>query len=247
MDTTVSQRRNRSRNPKNQPLPPPPAPQSGRLKTTGKRSATIWKTANANGLVAVVAVIVAVFAYINQATATTATIRAGQASAASVQRHDAEQVTYYPETVPGGKNPQLVIRNASSGLISNVFLLFPVPAVKTAHGYRVSTTLKLTTGFSGDQMGIVFAYGGKQGFIYYSLPDIPPCTVETTRTFETFKDSSIGTASLNGSLLDFTDPNGLGWQRYGSYGKLVRMPHIKPRSEFSWSPFVRFKPATDCS
>jgi hypothetical protein len=141
------------------------------------------------------------------------------AAAAATVRHDASQVTYWIQGAPNSSTPQLVIDNKSGGPIRGLTLQFPQ---------------------SGQS-------GGWEAFSYYSLPDIPPCSMETTSPTREFISPPIGQTALNGSILDFTDQNGNSWALKGGYGQLIALAGYKQQVGFSWGSGTTFKPAQDCS
>jgi hypothetical protein len=158
-------------------------------------------------------------AYFDQRSANEAQLQVDRAAANAAVRHYASQVTYWLEGVPHSTTPDLVISNRSSGPIRGLMLKFPQPV----QGCSKHCQWK--------------------AYDWYTLPDIPPCSMATTTTFTAFKAPAVGSASLNGSILDFTDQNGNDWALLGGYGKLVRMTRYKQPVGFSWSGAVKFKPA----
>jgi hypothetical protein len=114
----------------------------------------------------------------------------------------------------------LVIDNRSGGPIRGLTLKFPQPV----HGCSANCQWEAA-------------------FDYYTLADIPPCSMETTTTFRDFSSPAIGPAALNGSILDFTDQNGKSWALIGGVGKLIELTGYKQPAGVSWGSGVTFKPS----
>ena len=180
----------------------------------------------------------------NQAAANEAQIRAGQSAAANAVRHDAEQVHYWLQGTANSSIPQLVIANRSNGPIRDITVFLPQPV----HNHSLGTTMFLSRSlaFVGSKAGIEITADGK-GYYYYTLPDIPPCSVEATRAFTVFRHPSAGQTALNGSVLEFTDPNGNAWELDQGDDKLIRLTGYKPPAGFSWSGSAKFQRAAGCS
>jgi hypothetical protein len=146
-----------------------------------------------------------------------------EATSAATVRHDASQVSYWLQGAPHSNTPDLVIDNRSGGPIRGITLKFPQPV----------------QGCSANCQW--------ESFDYYTLTDIPPCSMETTTPTRVFISPAIGQAALNGSILDFTDQNGNSWALMGGAGKLVQLTGYKQPTGFSWGSGVTYKPAQDCS
>jgi hypothetical protein len=118
-----------------------------------------------------------------------------------------------------------VIDNRSGGPIRGLTLKFPQPV----HGCSANCQWEAA-------------------FDYYTLADIPPCSMETTTTFRDFSSPAIGPAALNGSILDVTDQNGKSWALIGGVGKLIELTGYKQSAGVSWvaaSRSSRLKTAPD--
>lgn len=205
--------------------------------------AAIWKAIDANRITAgatAAGVVVAAVAGIVIPILTNSDHRSKNSG---VVRHDAEQVTYWLAGVPRSDLPQLDIQNASDGPIRNITIFMPEPM----HNGRIGVLTHLPQGFEGEKVGIEVTGGGKHGYFYYSLPDIPPCRVEKTTAFTMFSHPSAGVTALNGSIIEFTDLNGNSWARYEADSKLVPLTGYKAPAGFSWSGSTTFSPATGCS
>lgn len=187
-----------------------------------QRSSAAWKAIKSN-LVASISIVIAAASAAFTGLTYLDQHAADQAAASAAERHDAEQVSYWLQGVAHSTTPQLVIENRSGGPIRDLYLKFPQPVQGCS------------------------ANCNWEAFDYVSLADIPPCSIEATTVFTVFKSPEIGSAAWNGSILDFTDPNGNAWALYGGYGQLVGLPSYKPPPGFTWNPSVTFTPAQACS
>jgi hypothetical protein len=207
-----------------------------------KRAAKIGKNVGRQ-YVGLLAVLIALLAFVNQRSTNEAQLQVYQANAAAARSHDASLVTYWLQgNGPYSSKPQVVVDNGSSGLITNVNLFLPVPAQRSAQGCSVGAGLRAV----GEQDGVTMMPGCK-GFVYYRLRDIPPCTVTTTPVLHAVVSPAITSTELGNSVLFFTDAKDNSWDRYGGRQKLVAVPGYKGSSGFDWVGPVSSKPAPGCS
>ena len=172
---------------------------------------------------------ISILTYVNQRATNNAAVQADRsaiqadnAAAAAAVRKDAEQVTYWLQ----GSTPQMMIQNSSDGPIRDITIFLP----ESEHG-KASALIHLPPGFQGAQVGIELT--GKGSYLYYTLPDIPPCRIEATTAFTMlFKSPKVGPAALNGTILEFTDPELTGY---------------KAPTGFSYGKSPAFTPASGCS
>lgn len=82
------------------------------------------------------------------------------------------------------------------------------------------------------------------GSMFVGLPDIPPCSIETTGVMK-LTYPKITPQALKGSVLTFTDATGNRWRLTGS-GHLLE--HAAPTpGESGWTPSANVQRANDCS
>jgi hypothetical protein len=206
-----------------------------------KRAAKIGKNVGRQ-YVGLLAVLIALLAFVNQRSTNEAQLQVDQANAAAARSHDASLVTYWLQgNGPYSSKPQVVVENGSSGLITNVNLFLPVPTQRSAQGCTVGAGLRAI----GEQDGVIMMPGCK-GFVYYRLRDIPPCTVTTTTVLDAIVSPAITSTELGNSALFFTDAKGNSWDRYGGRQRLVAVPGYKESSGFDWVGPVATKPAPGC-
>jgi hypothetical protein len=149
--------------------------------------------------------------------------QAYEANDAATVQHYASQVSYWLQGVPNSSIPDLVIDNRSGGPIRGLTLKFPQPVKGCSKNCQW------------------------EAFDYFTLADIPPCSMLTTTSARDFSSPSIGPMALNGSILDFTDQNGVSWALKGGYGQLSELTGYKQPAGFRWGSSVTYKPAQDCS
>jgi YD repeat-containing protein len=237
----ASRNRNRGAPGGRRPDPPPEPPKHPRLAVTGKAAKD-----TAPYVVSVLALVVSILTYVNQRATNNAAIQADKSaiqadntSAAAAVRKDAEQVTYWLQ----GSTPQMMIQNSSDGPIRDITIF--LPESESEHG-KASALIHLPPGFQGAQVGIELT--GKGSYLRYTLPDISPCRIETTTAFTMlFKSPKVGAAALNGTILEFTDPDGKSWERYDGDGRLIELTRYKAPTGFSYGNSPAFTPASGCS
>lgn len=116
-----------------------------------------------------------------QAQANNAQIRTEDAAAYAALSRDARQVSYW---VLGS---QMMIQNSSGGLIRDITLFLPKP---TKPG-TAAAQLALPKGFPGAQFGVQLV--GRTPYLYYAVPEIPPCRIESTTAYASvFKAPKVG-------------------------------------------------------
>ena len=224
-------------------------------RKTQSRSAKVWRAASANPLVVAVAaaVVSAVISVpttllianqLDQGSANAATVQAQQDAAAAALSHDAELVGFGLATAPHSGSPQIVIENRSSGWIRNMTLVIPVPVRKTTEADgSVTFSIPNFGTYSGGGNGFQGVDMTAKGATFREpLLDIGPCQLAVTTALRSFP--ALDPATLAKSELDFTDPNGHAWTRFGS-GKLVR--NIKNEGPSVWSPYAILEPLPGCS
>jgi hypothetical protein len=157
---------------------------------------------------------------------------------------EAELVDFGLGTAPHSSSPQIVIENRSSGWIRNITLTIPVPTRETPNSDgNVTISIPNFGVYSGGGDGGQGITGTPNGIIFREpLPDIGPCQLAVTTALRSFP--SINPATLAKSELDFTDPNGNAWTRFGS-GKLVR--NASYEGPGAWSPYAVLEPLPGCS
>jgi hypothetical protein len=202
-------------------------------------------------LVAVVTLIITVFAtlwtdnHLHQAAANEATVQAENDQAAAALSQDAELVNFGLGSAPHSSSPQIVIENRSSGWIRNITLVIPAPVRESSNSDgSVSISIPNFTIYSGGvDNGSEGVLGTPSGVTFREpLLDIGPCQLAVTTALRSFP--SIDPATLAKSELEFTDPNGNAWTRFGS-GKLVRDASYKGPG--AWSPYTVLEPLPGCS
>jgi hypothetical protein len=210
-----------------------------------------WKAASANPLlVAVVTVVITIFAtlwtnnHLHQGAANEATVQAEQDAAATALSQDAELVDFGLGSAPHTSSPQIVIENRSSGWIRNLTLVIPVPEQKTTEpDGSVSISFPNFAVYSGGSTGFQGIWGSASAATFREpLPDIGPCELAVTTALRSFP--AIDPATLASSELQFTDPNGNAWTRFGS-GKLVKNASFEGPG--TWSPYATLEPLPGCS
>jgi hypothetical protein len=182
--------------------------------------------------------------YLHQGSANEATIQAQQDEEEAALSQDADLVDFGLGTAQHSRSPQIVIENRSSGWIRNITLIIPLSLQGTTNSDG-STTISIPnfTVYSGGGNGFEGITGTPNGITFREpLPDIGPCELAVTTALRSLP--SLGLATLAKSQLNFTDPNGNAWTRFGS-GKLVRNTSYKGPG--TWSPYAVLEPLPGCS
>lgn len=219
------------------------------------RSAKGWKAASANPLLvgvicAVVGAAMSIPAtlwvnnHLHVGAANEATVQAQQDAAAAALSQDADLVDFGLGSAPHSSSPQIVIENRSSGWIRNLTLVIQVPVRETTEpDGSVSVSMPNFGTYSGGGNGFQGVEVTANGATFREpLLDIGPCELAVTTALRSFPH--IDPATLAKSELDFTDPNGNAWTRFGS-GKLVRNTGYEGPGV--WSPYAVLEPLPGCS
>lgn len=188
------------------------------------------KAVNAFGgqTLALAAIVIALVALINQMGANSAQDQVNQANANAAMRQIADHISLYPQA-GHGKNFVLVIAIRSYGLIRDVEFKMPQPI----------------QGCSAKCDWVAYDW--------FTLPNVPPCSIAVTTAFNDFRDPAnpskpqVGMSSMNGSNLDFTDPNGNSWALFSGESRLDLLAGYKAPTAFSWGGFATVEPASGCS
>jgi hypothetical protein len=181
---------------------------------------------------------------IHQAAANQAADQAQQDAAAAALRHDAELVDFGLKTPSRSISQKIVIENRSSGWVRNLTLVVPVPVPKTPEaGGDVSISIpnfNVYQGVGGFQ-GVWYTVKGGATF-REPLPDIPSCFRAVTTVLRSLP--GLDPTTMATAQIDFTDPNGIAWRRFGS-GELVRNRAFKGPG--AWTPYMLLEPMPGCS
>jgi hypothetical protein len=146
---------------------------------------------------------------------------ANAASANAALEHDANRMAYYLGSSVGSSLPPLLIANRSLGPVRGMTIYLP------EHVQGCS------------------AKCAARGYMSFTLPDLPPCSIETTTILDSVVSPKIGPLTLAGSDLTFTDAEGHTWTLTGS-GQLLHQPSPKPGTQ-GWSASATVKRANDCA
>jgi hypothetical protein len=162
--------------------------------------------------------------YFNQSTANTAQIQAAQAAATASLERNAERVSYYLGPIPRNGVPHLIIANRSLGTIREVGVYVPRPVHCIGHCGSLGSAA-----------------------LYTGVPDLPPCSIETTDVLTRVTASEYSPWDLQKSALTFTDSNGHRWDLLGS-GRLIGHNVAPPLGQPRWvSASIKVSRASGCS
>ncbi len=210
------------------------------------RSANAWKAASANPLVVmIIAAVISVLATLlitdpHQGAANEATIQAQQEATAAALSHNAELVDFGLSSASHGGAPQIVIQNRSSGWVRNMTLVISVPVRTLSNGTIAIPNFGVYSGGGNGFQGVSVTANG--AVFREPLADIGPCELAVTTALRSFP--TINPSTLAKSELDFTDPNGNAWTRFGS-GKLIR--NTSYEGPAVWSPYAVTEPLPGCT
>ena len=146
---------------------------------------------------------------------------ANTASASAALEHDANRVAYYLGSSVRSNLPPLLIANRSLGPVRGMTLYLP------------------------EHLAGCSANCAEKGYMYFTLPDLPPCSIETTTILDSVVSPKIGPLTLAGSDVAFTDAKGHTWTLTGS-SQLLHQPSPKPGTQ-GWSASATVKRANDCA
>lgn len=133
-------------------------------------------------------------------------------------------MSYYLGPIPRNGVPHLIIANRSLGAIRQMGIYVPRPVHCIGHCGSLGSAA-----------------------LYRSVPDLPPCSIETTDVLTQVTASEYSPRDLQKSALTFIDGNGHRWALLGS-GRLIGRNVMAPIGQAAWSGGpVRVTRASDCS